>query len=150
MGECSRKCGTWDPGYKSNRPPPKYDSVYRVNQVNCRQSHIIRLFFATIVMLSIMKSISIDCQNSIIALLSQGVSVKKTAQRLGLAPSTVSKYKNRHRFMTIAIISGRPNKITKSKRRLIQRKILTGALQTAAEVHRNLIKDGYDLSYRSI
>jgi transposase len=95
-----------------------------------------------------MKPISADRQCSLISLLKQGLSVKKVALQLGLG--TVSKYKNSHLPAIENVKGGRISKISESKKRLIKRKILTGALKSAAEVHRELIEEGYELSHMSV
>ena len=97
-----------------------------------------------------MKSITLDRQNSIVSLLGSGVSVTKAAQQLGLSISTVSKYKNIH-FPDVKTSSGgRIAKLSRPKKRLLKRKILTGVLKTAAEIHKDLVKEGHELSYMSV
>lgn len=97
-----------------------------------------------------MKSLPTDRRNSVISLLGTGLSAQKVAKRLGIAVSTVTKYKKLY-FPNIAVPrGGRVAKLTDSKKRQIKRSILSGSLRTAAEVHRWLVSDGYKLSYVTV
>jgi transposase len=97
-----------------------------------------------------MKSLSTTTQNSIVDYIREGLSVKQTALKLGISKGTVSKYKNTHLPMVKPAARKRINIIPVPKLRVIQRDILSGKLKTAAEVYRELINEGYELSYMTV
>jgi transposase len=59
------------------------------------------------------------------------------------------KYQKIHDPSIKKAVGGRIPKVTDSKKRLIKRLILDGQLHTAAEVHRYLVQEDYQLSYSS-
>ena len=97
-----------------------------------------------------MRQISENLKNSIISLLLQGMSVRKTANRLGVGLGTVSKYKSRHLPHLNCPPRGRVKIITETKKHVIRRDILNGKLRTAAEVHRELVREGYKVSNTTV
>jgi len=97
-----------------------------------------------------MKSITASCRDSIVSLLGTGLSAQRVAKRLGISVSTVTKYKKLHLPNAPVPQGGRVAKLTSSKKCQIKRSILNGSLKTAAEVHRSLVNEGYELSYMTV
>jgi transposase len=97
-----------------------------------------------------MRTISLATIHSIQNLLQHGHSLRQIAKSLHLSLSTISKYQKIHCPFVQKAKRGRIPKITKYKKRLIKRQILDGQLQTAAQVHRYLVQEGYQLSYSSV
>ena len=97
-----------------------------------------------------MKQISSDLRNSIKSCLSNGVSMRNVAKQLGVGLATVSKYKNEHLPELKMSVGGGISKITDAKKRIIKRDIMTGKLKTAAEVFRDLVNEGYNVSYTTV
>jgi transposase len=98
----------------------------------------------------IMKPLSLDHQNSIISLLERGISITQTAKQLGMSISTVSKYKNSHLSHVKTSTGGRVSKLSDRDKARIRRNVLTGTWKTAAEVHANLLQEGYEISHTTI
>ena len=88
-----------------------------------------------------MKTLTANEQKAIIELLKKGNSMKEV---------TISKYKKIHIPITKPAIRKKNNKLSEAKLRIIKRDILSGKLKTATEVHQELIKDGYNLSYMTV
>jgi transposase len=97
-----------------------------------------------------MRAISTDRRNSIFSLINQGKSIAQIASQLGLSTSTVFKYKNSLAPLVGRVVGGRVAKLSDSKKRLIKRKVLDGKLTTAVQVHHELEKEGYELSYTTV
>ena len=97
-----------------------------------------------------MKTISTDCQNAIVSLLRGGRSISQAAHQLGMSTSTVFKYKNARLPDHQMPKGGRVSKLTDRDKSNIRRKILTGQWRSAAEVHANLVRDGHELTNRTV
>jgi transposase len=97
-----------------------------------------------------MKTLIANEQKVIIELLKKGNSVKEVAIQVSHSKSTISKYKNIHIPITKLAIRKKNNKLSEAKLRIIKRDILSSKLKTATEVHQELIKDGYNLSYMTV
>ncbi|KAI9470472.1 MAG: hypothetical protein EXX96DRAFT_458144, partial [Benjaminiella poitrasii] len=94
------------------------------------------------------RSLPQDKQNNIKSLLESGHTYSQiTKQTPGLKKSTLSDYKNRlfpERFTGAA---GRKSVVSTTTRSYIRKKLVTGALRTAKEVHRYLVGTGHDIGY---
>lgn len=76
--------------------------------------------------------------------------MRNVAKQLGVGLATVSKYKNEHLPELKMSVGGGISKITDAKKRIIKRDIMTGKLKTAAEVFRDLVNEGYNVSYTTV
>ena len=83
------------------------------------------------------------------ALLAKNTSLSVISKRLGVSKGAISKYKNKWFSQSRRNKGGRPAKISKATKSLMRRKVLSGALLTARDVHKELVNLGYDLTWKT-
>jgi transposase len=88
-----------------------------------------------------MRKISEETSNNIMALLSQGLSLRETAERVGVGYGTVQKVRNQHPQPHQLSKKGRPKKLTDQNKRHCVRSITSGRMGTATSVARKLQED---------
>lgn len=97
-----------------------------------------------------MRPISISKVHSVENLLQHGHSAREIGRRFKISPTTVLKYKKKSNILVRKCVGGRRSQISDTKKRHLQRMIVNGQLLTAAQVHRHLRQENYQLSYRSV
>ncbi|EIE79977.1 hypothetical protein RO3G_04682 [Rhizopus delemar RA 99-880] len=95
------------------------------------------------------KKLPSDIQNSIKALLENGVDPAVIGKRVGVHRNTVNRYANKWIHDRIRKRGGRPSIVAESTRRYIKRQVLTGCLKTAKDVQMKLEELGHPMSYQS-
>ena len=98
-----------------------------------------------------MKPISDQKQQQIKKLCQDGLSVRQVASRTGVSFSTVAAYRSLNSPQEEKSKGGRPQKLTQYQKRLLARKVTSGAIGTAAEAHRELNSaEGCNVSYQTV
>ncbi|KAG1534514.1 hypothetical protein G6F50_012625 [Rhizopus delemar] len=95
------------------------------------------------------KKLPSDVQNSIKALLENGVDPAVIGKRVGVHRNTVNRYANKWIHDRIRKRGGRPSIVAESTRRYIKRQVITGCLKTAKDVQMKLEELGHPMSYQS-
>ena len=90
-----------------------------------------------------MKKTSEQKVADILALLQQGVSIRKVARRVPVSKSLVSKIRQKHSITTKTSKVGRPPKLSVQTKRLIVRKITSGECDTATEAQKDILSQRY-------
>lgn len=93
--------------------------------------------------------LSKDVQNDLKSLLIKEIPYNIISKRLGLAKSAISRYSNKWFPNRIRHVGGRPTIVADKTKSLVKKKVLNGELLTAADVHKELCKLGYDLTPKS-
>ncbi|KAL0088472.1 Homeodomain-like DNA binding domain-containing transcription factor [Phycomyces blakesleeanus] len=97
-----------------------------------------------------MKPISCTVIQSIYSLLQSGKSCREIARELGIAPSTVSKYRKMASFRIELLPAGRRSIISKSRKDLIRLQMLNGEFRTSRALYYRLLEEGYNVSYPTV
>jgi transposase len=88
-----------------------------------------------------MKSVSADKENAVIQLLSQGLSLRKVAEQVGIGASTVGRIARRSLPDRVRGMAGRPRLLSDTDKRKIMRDILSGNCDTAVQATASLARD---------
>jgi transposase len=90
-----------------------------------------------------------DIQANLKALLSTNTPFSDISKRLGISKGVISKYKKRWFPDHDARPGGRPSLVSETTKALIRRKVLSGSLLAAPDVHTELRLLGYDLTVKT-
>ncbi len=85
-----------------------------------------------------MKKTSEQKVADILALLQQGLSIRKIAKRVSVSKTLVFNIRQDHSIDTMTSKGGRPPKLSAQTKRLIVRKITSGECNTATEAKKNI------------
>jgi len=83
------------------------------------------------------------------ALLTKNTSLSVISKHLEVSKEVISKYKDKWFLQSKRNKGRRPTKISKTIKSLMRRKVLSGALLTVWDVHRELVNLGYDLTWKN-
>jgi transposase len=97
-----------------------------------------------------MRPLSVERQNSIISLLTGGMSQKQVAHRLGMSMMTVCKYQKARLPGLQVSKDGRVAKLTAHDKRQLRRNVFDVSWTTATEAHVGLHRDGIDVSATTV
>ncbi|KAG1142773.1 hypothetical protein G6F36_015512 [Rhizopus arrhizus] len=90
-----------------------------------------------------------DTQDSIKSALMSNRSPKDIAGEFDIHPKTVRRYRNKLFGPTVPARRGRHTLVSSATKEYIKVLLIKGALKTAKDVHRMLMRLGYSMSYRS-
>src|SRR5271169_2065742 len=88
-----------------------------------------------------MRPLSEDITNNVKSLLSEGLSVRRVAERLRIGKTTVKKIRNKHFPQLVTSKNGCPKKLSDQDKRYCVRLITAGGAETATEVAKKLEED---------
>ena len=95
------------------------------------------------------RALPTQVQNDMKALLIKNTSLSVIYMRLGVSKGAISKYKNKWFPQSKHNKGGRPTKIGKTTKSLMRRKVLSGVLLIARDIHRELVNLGYELTWKT-
>ncbi|KAG0970522.1 hypothetical protein G6F29_014220 [Rhizopus arrhizus] len=90
-----------------------------------------------------------DTQDSIKSALMSNRSPKDIAGEFGIHPKTVRRYRNKLFAPMVPATHGRHVLVSSAMKEYIKVLLIKGALKTAKNAHRMLMRLGYSMSYRS-
>ena len=95
------------------------------------------------------RALPTQVQNDMKALLTKNTSLSVISKHLEVSKEVISKYKDKWFPQSKRNKGRRSTKISKTIKSLMRRKVLSGALLTVWDVHRELVNLGYDLTWKN-